>query len=78
VVTWFLVLLRIEKPNGKDATRRPRHRRLDHIKMNFNEIRWESVYYIYVTQNRDNERSFVNMGKNFAVPREGKFLVADL
>jgi hypothetical protein len=41
---------------------------MDNIKMYLREIEWDSIYWSYVAQDRDQERALVNMVINLQVP----------
>jgi len=43
----------IEKPEGKRPLGRPRHRWEDNIGMDFKDIQWEDVDWMYLAQDRD-------------------------
>jgi hypothetical protein len=43
----------VGKPEGKRPLGRPRHRWADNIKMDLREIRWDSVDWINLVQDRD-------------------------
>jgi hypothetical protein len=47
---------------------RPRHRWVVSIKMNLRETGWDGMDWIYLTQNRDQWRPFVNAVMNLRVP----------
>jgi hypothetical protein len=50
----------VGKPEGKKPLRRPRHRWVDDIKMDFREIEWGGMDWIYLAQDRDQWRALVN------------------
>jgi hypothetical protein len=50
----------VGKPEGKRPLGRPRHRRMDNIKMDFREIEWAGMDWIDLAQNRDHWRGLVN------------------
>jgi hypothetical protein len=50
----------VEKPEEKRPLGRPRHRRVDNIKMELREIEWDVVDWIYMAQDRDQWRALVN------------------
>jgi hypothetical protein len=58
----------VGKPEGKRPLGRPRHRRVDNIRMDLREIGWDSVAWIDVAQDRDQWRALVNMVLNLRVP----------
>jgi hypothetical protein len=41
---------------------------MDNIRLDLREIGWESVDWIYLTQDRDQYQALVNMVMNFQVP----------
>jgi hypothetical protein len=43
----------VGKLEGKRQLGRPRHRQEDNIEINFREFKWEGVYWIHLTQERD-------------------------
>jgi hypothetical protein len=48
------------KPEGKRPLGRPRHMRVDNMKMDLGEIGWTGMDWIDLTQNRDQWRTLVN------------------
>jgi hypothetical protein len=50
----------VGKPDGKRSLKRPRHRWVDNIKIDFREIEWDGMDWIELAQDRDQWRSFVN------------------
>jgi hypothetical protein len=58
----------VGKPEGKRTLVRPRHRWEDNIRMDFKEIGWEGVYWIHLTQDRDQWWTVVNTVMNLQVP----------
>jgi hypothetical protein len=52
------------KPKGKKALRRPRHGRVDNIKMDLREIGWDGTDWIDLVQDRDQWRALVNTVMN--------------
>jgi hypothetical protein len=53
----------VGKPEGK----RPRHRRVDNIKIDLREIGWDGMDWIDLAQDRDQWRAIVNTLINFWV-----------
>jgi hypothetical protein len=53
---------------GKRQIGRPRHRRVDNIKIDLREIGWGDMKWIDLVQDRDQWRVFVNTVMNFRVP----------
>jgi hypothetical protein len=65
----------VGKPEGKRLLVRPRRRCVDNIKMDLREVGWCGVDWIYVAQDGDQWRAFVNAVMNHRVPQiAGKFL----
>jgi hypothetical protein len=58
----------VGKPEGKRPLGRPRHRRLDNIKMDLREIEWDGVDWMDMDQDRDQWRALVNTVLNLRVP----------
>jgi hypothetical protein len=58
----------VGKPEGKRPLGRPRHRRLDNIKMDLREIGWNEVDWIDMAQDRDQWRALVNTVLYLRVP----------
>jgi hypothetical protein len=58
----------VEKPEGKRALGRPRHRWEDNIKMEFQEVGCGGMGWIELAQDRDRWRALVNAVMNFRVP----------
>jgi hypothetical protein len=58
----------VGKPEGKSPLGRPRHRWVEHIKMDLGEIGWDGVDWIKLAQDRDQSRALVNMVMNLRVP----------
>jgi hypothetical protein len=54
----------VGKPDGKG----PRCRCVDNIKIDLKEIEWDGMDWIYLAQDRDQWRAFVNMVMNLRVP----------
>jgi hypothetical protein len=57
-----------EKPEGKRPLGRPRRWRVDNIKTDFGEIRWDSMDWINLAQDRDQWSALVNTIMNVRVP----------
>jgi hypothetical protein len=65
----------VGKPEEKGPLGRPRRRWVDNIKTDLREIRWGSMDWIDLAQNRDKWRALVNTAINLRVPQNvGKFL----
>jgi hypothetical protein len=63
------------KNRRKRSLGRPRRRWVDNIKMDVREIRWGSMDWICLAQDRNQWRALVNTVKNLRVPLHiGKFL----
>jgi hypothetical protein len=60
--------LLVGKPEGRRPLGRPRHRRLDNIRMDFVEVGWGDVDWISLTQDTDRWRAVVNLVLNLRVP----------
>jgi hypothetical protein len=58
----------VEKPEGKRPLGRPRHRRVNNIKMDLREIGWDGMDWIDLTQDRDWWRALVNTVMNLWFP----------
>jgi hypothetical protein len=58
----------VGKPEGKRPLGKPRHRRVDNIKMDLREIGWDGMDWIDLTQDRDQWRALVNTVTNLRVP----------
>jgi hypothetical protein len=58
----------VRKPEGKRPLGRPRHRWEDNTKMDLKEIRWGSMDWIDLSQDRDQWRALVNTVMNVQVP----------
>jgi hypothetical protein len=58
----------VGKPEGKRSLGRPRHRWVNHIKMDLREIGWGGMYRIDLAQDRDQWRGLVNTVMNLWVP----------
>jgi ribosome biogenesis protein Nip4 len=50
----------VRKPRGKRPLRRPRHKQEDNIRIDLQEVGWEVVEWIHLTQNKDQWRALVN------------------
>jgi hypothetical protein len=55
----------VGKPEGKRPLERPRHSRVDNIKMGLREIGWGGMDWINLAQDRDQWRALVNTVMNF-------------
>jgi hypothetical protein len=55
-------------PEGQRPLGRPRHRRVDNIKIDLREIGWNVMDWIYLAQDRDQWRALVNTVMNLGVP----------
>jgi hypothetical protein len=65
----------VGEPEGKRPLGRPRHRRVDNIKLDLSEIGWDGMDWIDLGQNRDQWRALVNTVMNLRVAENaGKFL----
>jgi hypothetical protein len=53
---------------GKRPLGSHRHRWEDNIKVDFREIGWGSMEWIYLAQDRDQWRALVNTGINLHIP----------
>jgi hypothetical protein len=60
--------LLVGKPEGKRPLGRPRHRRVDSIKMDLLEIGWGGVDWIGLPHDRNKWRALVNVVMNLQVP----------
>jgi hypothetical protein len=58
----------VGKPEGRRPLGRPRHRWEENIKMDLQEVGWESVDWIVMTQDRDRWLAVVNVVMNLRVP----------
>jgi hypothetical protein len=58
----------VGRPEGRRPLGRPRRRLEDNIKMDLWEIGFEDVDWIYLAQDRDRWRAFVNTMMNLRVP----------
>jgi hypothetical protein len=54
----YMILVRIHK--GKKTLGRPRLRWEDNIKMDLQDVGWESINWIYLAQNRDRQQALAN------------------
>jgi hypothetical protein len=57
-----------EAVKEKDPIGGSKHRWEDNIKIDLKEIGWQDVDWIYLVQNRDLHRSFVDMIMNLRIP----------
>jgi hypothetical protein len=65
----------VGKLEGKRPLGRPRHRWVDHIKIDLREIGWDGMDWVSLAQDRDQWRAVVKMLINLPVPyNAGKFL----
>jgi hypothetical protein len=65
----------VGKPEGKRPLGRPGRRYMDNIKIELREIGWGGIYWIDLTENKKNWRTFLNIVMNLSVPQNaGKFL----
>jgi hypothetical protein len=60
--------LLVQKPGGKRPLERPRHRWVDNIKMDLEEMGWGGVEWIGLAQDRDKWRASVKAAINLWVP----------
>jgi hypothetical protein len=58
----------VGKPEGKRPLTRPRRRWEDNIKMDLQEVRWEGMYWIELSQDRNRWQALVNALINLRVP----------
>jgi hypothetical protein len=58
----------VGKPEGKRPLGRPKRRWLYNVKMDFREIDWSGVDWIYLGEDRDQWRALVNTIMNLRVP----------
>jgi hypothetical protein len=58
----------VGKPEGKRPLGRPRRRRVDNIKMDLREIKWDSMDWIDMAQDWDQWSALVKTVLNFRVP----------
>jgi hypothetical protein len=58
----------VGKPEGKRPLGRPKRKWMDNIKMDFREIGWGGMDWIYLAEDRDRQRALVNMVMNLRVP----------
>jgi len=54
----------VEKPEGNRPVRRLKRSWEDNIKMDLREVGWEGMDWIYLAQNRDRWRAFMNAVMN--------------
>jgi hypothetical protein len=65
----------VGKPEGKRPSGRPRHRWVDHVKMDLREIESRGMDWINLARDRHQWRALVNTVMNLRVPlNAGKFL----
>jgi hypothetical protein len=66
----------VGEPEGERPFGKPRHRTVYDIKMNLNEIGWESVDWTDMALDRDNWRAFWKLVMTLRFPKyEEEFLV---
>jgi hypothetical protein len=58
----------VGKPEGKRPLGRPRHRWMDNIKMDFDEIELGGMDWIDLVEDKDHWRALVNTVMNLRVP----------
>jgi hypothetical protein len=58
----------VGKPEQKRLLGIPRRMWVENIKMDLREIEWDDIDWIYLAQDRDQWRSFVNTVLNLRVP----------
>jgi hypothetical protein len=58
----------VGKPEGMRPLGRPRRRWVDNIKMDLREIRWDTVDWIDMAQDKDQWKALVNTVLNLRVP----------
>jgi hypothetical protein len=58
----------VGKPEGKRPLGRPRHRRVDNIKIDYRETEWDGMDWIKLAQDRDDSRVLVNTVMNLRAP----------
>jgi hypothetical protein len=58
----------VGRPEGRRPLGRPRHRWENSIKMDLQEVEWDGVAWIDVTQDRDRWQALVNAVMNLRVP----------
>jgi hypothetical protein len=60
--------LLVRKLEGRRPVGRPRHRRVDNIRMDLGEVRWGDVDWIGLAQDRNRWRALVSSVLNLRVP----------
>jgi hypothetical protein len=58
----------VGNPEGRRTLGRPRRRWVDNIKMDLREVGWDGREWIYLAQDRDRWRTYVNAVMNLRVP----------
>jgi hypothetical protein len=58
----------VAKPDGKRPLGRPRRRWEDNIKMDVQEVSWDSTNWSDLAQDRDRWRALVNEVMNLRIP----------
>jgi hypothetical protein len=58
----------VRNAEGKRPLGRPRRKRVDNIKIDNREIRWDGMNWIDLAQDRDQWRALVNTVMNLRVP----------
>jgi hypothetical protein len=60
-------MILVGKPEGKRPLGRPRTRCVDRIKIDLREILWDGMDWIYLAEDRDRWKAFVNTVMNLRV-----------
>jgi hypothetical protein len=58
----------VRKPEGKRPLGRPRHRWVDNIRMDLEEVGWGDMDWIGLAQDRNRWRALVNSVLNLRIP----------